>query len=110
MPRPKGSKNKKSIVSSAAIEKKIVAQKESIASLNGELDGIVATIKEQQLLVKAKRSEIRKAEKALAALVAQKEKSEAIESAAAKKAEIAGVVEQLINSGKSAEEILSHLN
>ena len=110
MSRPKGSKNKKSIVSSAAIEEKIVAQKESIASLNGELDGIIATIKEQQLLVKSKRSEIRKAEKALAALVSQKEKSEAIESAAAKKAEIAGVVEQLINSGKSAEEILSQLS
>ena len=109
MSRPKGSKNKKSIVSSAAIEEKIVAQKDFIASLNGELDGIIATIKEQQLLVKSKRSEIRKAEKALAALVSQKEKSEAIESAAAKKAEIAGIVEQLINSGKSAEEILSQL-
>ena len=110
MSRPKGSKNKKSIVSSAAIEEKIVAQKDFIASLNGELDGIITTIKEQQLLVKSKRSEIRKAEKALAALVSQKEKSEAIESAAAKKAEIAGVVEQLINSGKSAEEILSQLS
>ena len=110
MSRPKGSKNKKSIVSSATIEEKIVAQKDFIASLNGELDGIIATIKEQQLLVKSKKSEIRKAEKALAALVSQKEKSEAIESAAAKKAEIAGVVEQLINSGKSAEEILSQLS
>ena len=110
MPRPKGSKNKKSIVSSTAIEEKIVAKKESIASLNDELDGIIATIKEQQLLAKTKKAEIRKAEKALASLAAQKEKSEAIESAAAKKAEIAGVVEQLINSGKSAEEILSHLN
>lgn len=109
MPRPKGSKNKKSIIPSAAIEEKIVAQKESIVSMNSELEEITATIKEQQLLVRTKKAEIRKAEKALAALVAQKEKSEAIESAAAKKAEIAGVVEQLINSGKSAEEILSHL-
>ena len=110
MPRPKGSKNKKSIVSSAAIEEKIVAKKESIESLNDELDRIIATIKEQQLLAKTKKAEIRKAEKALASLAAQKEKSEAIESAAAKKAEIEGVVTQLINSGKSAEEILSHLN
>ena len=55
MPRPKGSKNKKSIVSSAAIEEKIVAKKESIASLNDELDGIIATIKEQQLLAKLRK-------------------------------------------------------
>lgn len=110
MPRPKGSRNKKSIIPVAVIEERIVAQKESVASLNGELDSILATIKEQQLLAKTKKAEIHKAEKVLAALVEQKEKSEAIVSATAKKAEIEGVVEQLINSGKSAEEILSHLN
>ncbi len=110
MPRPKGSKNKKSIIPVDVIEERIVAQKESVASLNGELDSILATIKEQQLLAKTKKAEIRKAEKVFAALVEQKEKSEAIASATAKKAEIEGVVEQLINSGKSAEEILSHLN
>lgn len=53
--------------------------------------------------------EIRKAEKVMASLMVKKEKSEAIEAAAAQKAEIEKVVTKLISSGKSAEDILSQL-
>ena len=109
MPRPKGSKNRKAISSSAKIAEQINAQKKVLETLNDDLEGINAAIKEQQLLAKGKKKEIRKVEKAIAVLVSQMEESKAIESAAAKKAEIESVVEKLIKSGKSAEEILSRL-
>lgn len=109
MPRPKGSKNRKTVVSSVKIEDQITAQKEVVATLNSDLNAINAGIKEQQLLAKGKKKEIRKAEKVLIGLVAKKEKIEAVEAAAAQKAEIEKVVTELLNSGKSAEEILSQL-
>ena len=109
MARPKGSKNRKPVISSVKIEDQITAQKQAVAALNSDLDAINAGIKEQQLLAKDKKKEIRKAEKVLASLVAKKEQSDAIEAAAAQKAEIEKVVTQLLSSGKSAEEILSQL-
>ena len=109
MSRPKGSKNKKSIISSAEIEKQITSKENVIAALNGDLEAINVEIKDKQAAAKAKKAEIRKAEKALAALIIKKEESEAIEAAAAQKAEIEKVVAKLISSGKSAEDILSQL-
>ena len=110
MPRPKGSKNRKAISSSAKIAEQINAQKKVLETLNDDLEGINAAIKEQQLLAKGKKKEIRKVEKAITVLASQMEESKAIESAAAKKAEIESVVEKLIKSGKSAKEILSRLD
>ena len=109
MPRPKGSKNRESVVSSAKYNEQIAAQQKVITTLNCKLDTINAGIKEQQQLAKGTKKEIRKAEKALAALIVKKEESEAIEAATAQKAEIEKVVTQLISSGKSPEEILSQL-
>ena len=109
MPRPKGSKNRKSVISSAKYEEQIAAQQKVLAALNSDLDTIKATIKEQQQLAKSKKKETRKAEKVLANLMVKKEESEAFEAAAAQKTEIEKVVTQLINSGKSAEDILSQL-
>ena len=83
MARPKGSKNRKTILSSAEAEKQVTAQKKVLADLKGELDSMNATIKDQQLLAKDKKKEIRKAEKVLASLIAKKEESEAIEAATA---------------------------
>ena len=110
MPRRKGSKNKKSVVLSVAeITKQITEKEAAVAAVKNELDSVYATIKEQQLLARNKKKELRKAEKALAVLNAKKEECEAIEAAAAQKAEIESVVTQLIASGKTPEEILAQL-
>lgn len=108
MPRTKGSKNRKSIVSSVAdITKQIAEQEAAVAAVKNEMDSITAAIKEQQLLARNKKKELRKAEKVLAALNAKKDECAAIEAAAAQKAEIENVVTQLISSGRTAEEILA---
>lgn len=110
MPRKKGSKNRKAVASSVAEITKQITEKEAvIASIKNELDSVNASIKEQQLLARNKKKELRKAENALAALNAKKEECEAIEVAAAQKAEIENVVTRLISSGKTAEEILAQL-
>ena len=110
MPRKKGSKNRKAVASSVAEITKQITEKEAvIASIKNELDSVNASIKEQQLLARNKKKELRKAENALAALNAKKEECKAIEAAAAQKAEIENVVTQLISSGKTAEEILAQL-
>lgn len=109
MPRPKGSKNKKSIIPSAKVEEQITAQQKVIDALHNDLAAMNAEVKEKQAAIKAKKAEIRKAEKVLAGLKVKKEESDAIEAAAAQKAEIEKVVSKLISSGKSPEEILSQL-
>lgn len=109
MPRTKGSKNKKSLSTSAAISEQIESQQRVISGINSELEAAAASIKHIQSTIKEKKKELRKAEKSLSNLMAKKEEAEAMEVAAAKKAQIENVVSQLISSGKSAEEILAQL-
>ncbi len=109
MPRPKGSKNKKTIQSVDKVEAKLAAQLEAKKALEDEQAQIVAEIEKQKQLLKAKKKELRAAEKAIAELEAKKAEAAAIEDAAAKKAEIEQVVTKLVSSGRSAEEILDLL-
>ena len=108
MARPKGSKNKTSFISSADYKKQISEKEKDVISLKSELEKLDADIKDKQAAAKAKKAEIRKAEKALAVLKAKKEESEAIEAATAQKEEIEKVVTELISRGKSADDILAH--
>ena len=112
MPRPKGSKNKPKKAAHAAsqLEEKLAAQKALKQTLEAEQADILAAIEKQKQLLKAKKKELRAAEKAVAAIEAEQEKAAIIEAAAAQKEEIAQVVTKLVSSGKSPEEILKLLN
>ena len=109
MPRPKGSKNKKTIQSVDKVEAKLAAQLEAKKALEAEQAQILAEIEKQKQLLKAKKKDLRAAEKAIAALEAKKAEAAAIEAAAAQKVEIEKVVSKLVSSGKSADEILEML-
>ena len=109
MPRPKGSKNKKTVQSAGKIDEKIAAQAALKQALEAEQANILAEIEKQKQLLKAKKKELRAADKALAALEAKKLEAQAIETAAAQKVEIEKVVSKLVRSGKSADEILEML-
>lgn len=109
MPRPKGSKNRKTVQSVAKVEEKIAAQAELKKTLEAEQAEILAAIEKQKQLLKAKKKELRAAEKALLDLEAKKVEAAAIENAAAQKVEIEKVVSKLVSSGKSADEILEML-
>ncbi len=109
MPRPKGSKNKKTVQSVVKVEEKIAAQQALKKTLEAEQADILAAIEKQKQLLKAKKKELRAAEKALLGLEAKKAEAAAVESAAAQKVEIEKVVSKLVSSGKSADEILEML-
>ena len=108
MPRPKGSKNKKSIQTVSQVEEKIAAQLEAKKALETEQAEILAAIEGQKQLLKANKA-IRAADKALVELGAKKTEAAAIADAAAQKVEIEKVVTKLVSSGRSADEILEML-
>lgn len=109
MPRPKGSKNKKSIQTVEQVESQIAAKKETKAALEADQAGIAAEIEKQKKLLSAKKKELRAVEKELLILEEKKAEAEAIAAAAAQKVEIEKVVSKLVSSGKSADEILEML-
>ena len=109
MPRPKGSKNKKSIASVAKVEEKLAAQEALKKTLEAEQAEIVAAIEKQKQLLKAKKKELRAVEKSILTLEQKKVEAAAIETAVAQKAEIEKVVTKLVSSGKSADDILEML-
>lgn len=109
MPRPKGSKNKKT--STAAQVKSDITEKDAlIEQLTKKVSAITREIEERKADLKAAKKDLRAAEKAKAVLETKLQEAEAIESAQAKKAEIETVVSKLVSSGKSAEDILAALN
>ncbi|MCC8357830.1 MAG: hypothetical protein LJU34_08415 [Oscillospiraceae bacterium] len=110
MARPKGSKNKKNIMTASQIDTQITRQQELKAKLEEEITTIQAELDKQKQLMKDKKKEIKAAEKQIASLETAKAEAEAIEAAVAQKAEIEKVVTALISNGKSADEILSLLN
>ena len=69
MPRPKGSKNKpkKAAPAASQLEEKLAAQKALKQTLEAEQADILAAIEKQKQLLKAKKKELRAAEKAVAA-------------------------------------------
>ena len=109
MPRPKGSKNKKSMKTVAQVEAQIAAKAEEKAALEADQAALNAELEKQKLLLRAKKKELRTVEKELLALEEKKVEAEAIEAAAAQKQEIEKVVSKLVSSGKSADEILEML-
>ena len=109
MPRPKGSKNKKSIQTVAQVEAQIAKKQELKAALEADHASIAAEVEKQKKLLSAKKKELRAVEKDLLVLEEKKAEAEAIAAAAAQKVEIEKVVSKLVSSGKSADEILEML-
>ena len=109
MPRPKGSKNKKTIQTVAQVEAQIAEKQDAKKVLEAEQAEIVAEIEKQKQLLKAKKKVLRSVEKDLLALEEKKVEAAAVETAAAQRVEIEKVVSKLVSSGKSADEILEML-
>ena len=110
MSRPKGSKNKKTLLSEAQLDDKIAAQEVIQKRLAEEEKKLLAAMEDLKIRLKAKKKELRMAEKTLAVLKEKKSQADAVAAAAAQKKEIEKVVSSLVSSGRSADEILDMLN
>ncbi len=109
MSRPKGSKNKKTLLNEARLGERIAEQKALKKKLDAEEKKLMASMEELKEQLKTKRKELRAAEKLIASLENQKEQADAIAVAVAQKKEIEKVVSSLVSSGHSADEILGML-
>lgn len=109
MSRPKGSKNKKTLLSEAQLGDRILEQKAVKAKLEKEEQQLLSAIDKKREQLKEKRRELRAAERQLRTLLERKAQADAEAAKAAQKQEIEKVVSSLVSSGKSAEEILDLL-
>ena len=109
MSRPKGSKNKKTLLSEAQLDDKIAAAEVAKRKLEDEERKLLVAMEDVKAQLKAKKKELRAAERALTVLREKKKQADAIAAEAAQKKEIEAVVKTLVSSGRSADEILDML-
>lgn len=107
--RPKGSKNKKTLLAEAQLGERIIEQRAAKKKLETEQKKILRQMENLKQALKANKKALRAAERNLATMVARKQETEAIAAAANQKKEIEKVVSTLISSGKPADEILEML-
>ena len=107
--RPKGSKNKKTLIAEAQLGDRIAEQKAARKKLETEERKLVASLEDVKSQLKVKRKELRSVERLIVSLENRKEQADAEAVAAAQKQEIEKVVSTLMSSGKGAEEILGLL-
>lgn len=109
MSRPKGSKNKKTLLAEAQIDDRIAEQKAAKKKLESEQKRILNQMENLKQALKANKKALRAAERNLTTMQQKKAENEAIAAAAQQKIEIEKVVSTLISSGKPAGEILEML-
>ena len=110
MSRPKGSKNKKTILSEAQLGNKIAAEEVTLAKLKDDEAKLNATITELKEQLKMKRKQLRTSERTLAVLRQKQEQADADAVARVQQMEVEKVLNTLVRKGKSADEILELLN
>ena len=107
--RPKGSKNKKTLLEEAKLGERIAEQKALKKKLEAEERRLSASLEETKTKLKLKRREIRTAERMIASMETRKERADADAAQAVQKEEIEKAVASLMSSGRDAGEILDML-
>lgn len=114
MPRPKGSKNKKTrateSIAVATDYAALIAEKQSAReALEAEIAAVTDTLSALKADLKEKNASLKQIDKEIAKLSEKKAKEEAAALEAAKKAELETVLNQLMAGGMSAADILEKL-
>lgn len=109
MSRPKGSKNKKTLLAEAQLGERIAEQRIAKKKLEAEQKKILTQMENLKQALKANKKALRAAERNLTIMMEKKQETEAIAAAAQQKKEIEKVVSTLISSGRPADEILEML-
>lgn len=109
MSRPKGSKNKKTLLAEAQLGERIAEQRIAKKKLEAEQKKILTQMENLKQALKANKKALRAAERNLTIMMEKKQETEAIAAAVQQKKEIEKVVSTLISSGRPADEILEML-
>lgn len=107
MPRPKGSKNKVTMIAAAPVDyAALIDEKQSAKdSLNAEVTSIAANIDSLKANLKSKKAEIKKLDKELAKLAEKKDEADKKAAVEANKKKAEELVANALASGMTAEEI-----
>lgn len=109
MSRPKGSKNRKTLMEEARIDERIAEQQEVQKKYLKEQKKLLKEIEGRKQKLKEVNKGLRVATRTLDKLFEEKAQRDAREGSIAAQKEIEMVVASLVSSGKSAEEILGIL-
>ena len=109
MPRPKGSKNKKTLAKNADIDAQISEKNGALAALEEEYTTVSQIIAENSAKLKALKKDMRVLSRQIASLEAKKAESAAAALAAEKKQEVQAKIDALVADGKSLDDILNML-
>ena len=109
MPRPKGSKNRKSKAAVVDFSAQIEERKAAKADLENEQATILGVIKGNQERLKDVKKDIRSIEKEIAKLEAKKAQADAAAAASLMQEEVQKRVAELAAEGKTLEDILEKL-
>lgn len=109
MPRPKGSKNKKTLEAEARLGERIAEQRTTMAQLEKEQKKLLKEIAARKDRLKTVQKELRRTGKSVEKLTAKKTEVDAEYAEAAKTQEMRQLVSALMDSGLSSQEILSRL-
>ena len=109
MSRPRGSKNKATLLKYADIDAQIAAETEAKTALETRIAEIEAMLADGKAQLKAAKKELAAKNRLLASMQEKKAIADAAAIAAAKEAEIQNAVQRLLESGQSLDDILSRL-
>lgn len=109
MSRPKGSKNRKTLVKNVNIEEQLSQKTAERSALEAEQAEIQAILAENNVRWKAVRKSIRALDRQIAALQAKQAEIEAAAVVSAKQKEIQETIQALVAEGKSLDDILNML-
>lgn len=109
MPRPKGSKNKKTTAKVVNFEAQIAEKSEAKAALEDQQASILAVIAENNAKLKAVRKEIKSLDKQILAIQAKKAQADAAAAAELMQEEVQKRVAELAAEGNTLEDILAKL-
>ena len=109
MPRPKGSKNKKNRTPAENLDALIAQKQEEKAALEVQRDEAAGILAEQKAILASIKADLKKVDKALAGLEAEKAANEAALAAAAAKEAVQAKIDELLATGKTLDEIMGML-
>ena len=110
MSRPKGSKNKKTIIKNSNLGEQITQKETAKASLEEEKARLLSVIAESNAKLRAVNKDIRALDKQITALQEKKAEFDAAAIVYEKQHEIQSKIQKLVAEGKSLDDILDMLN
>lgn len=109
MPRPKGSRNKKTVIMPTDFELQIAQKQAELDALNDEQKNVSAAVAEGNARLKEIKKSVLKLQKEIARIEMEKAEVETAAAIAAKKEELQATIDKLVADGTPIDAIIEKL-